>query len=86
MFDKVVMPIILYGGGVWGFNQSRLLERLHLKFCKHILTLKTSTPTYMIYDELGRYSISISIKVHMISFWAKYKIPKGQRFLQNFIT
>ena len=36
-----------------------------------ILNLKTSTPNYMIYGELGRYPVEIDIKIIIISFWAK---------------
>jgi hypothetical protein len=35
-FDKMVRPIFLYGCEIWGFNKSTLIEKLHLKFCKHI--------------------------------------------------
>ena len=68
MFDKIVKPVLLYGCEIWGFSQSTLLEKLHLKFCKHILHLKPSTPNFMIYGELGRCPLSINIKVRMISF------------------
>ena len=36
-----------------------------------MLNLKTSTPNYMIYGELGRYPVEIDIKIRIISFWAK---------------
>jgi hypothetical protein len=42
-----------------------------VKFCIMILNLKTSTPNYMIYGELGRYPFEIDIKIRIISFWAK---------------
>jgi hypothetical protein len=57
----------------------RLLERLRLKFCKHILSLKTSTATYMIYGELGRYPISINVEVRRISFWDKLQNSQGTK-------
>ena len=79
MFDKIVKPVLLYGCEIWGFNQSPLLEKLHLKFCKHILHLKSSTPNFMIYGELGRYPISINIKVRMISFWCKLVNSQGDK-------
>lgn len=71
MFDKIVQPIFLYGCEVWGFQKTKLIEKLHLKFCKHILNLSSSTPNYMVYGELGRYPLVINIKVRMISFWGK---------------
>ena len=61
LFDKMVKPILLYGCEIWGFGNNDVLEKVHLKFCKMILNLKTSTPNYMIYDELGRYPVEIDI-------------------------
>jgi hypothetical protein len=42
-----------------------VLEKVRLKFCKMILNLKTSTPNYMIYGELGRYPVVIDIKIRI---------------------
>ena len=67
----MVKPILLYGCEIWGFGNNDVLEKVHLKFCKMILNLKTSTPNYMIYGELGRYPVEIDIKIRIISFWAK---------------
>jgi hypothetical protein len=62
LFDKMIKPILLYGCEVWGFGNNEILERVHLIFCKVLLNLKTSTPNYMVYGELGRYPIDIYIK------------------------
>ena len=62
LFDKMIKPILLYGCEVWGFGKNEVLERVHLKFCKILLNLKSSTPNYMVYSELGRYPIDIDIK------------------------
>jgi hypothetical protein len=52
LFDKIIKPILLYGCEVWGFSNNDILEKLHLKFCKILLNLKTSTPSYMVYNIL----------------------------------
>lgn len=83
MFDKIVQPIFLYGCEVWGFQKTKLIEKLHLKFCKHILNLSSSTPNYMVYGELGRYPLIINIKVRMISFWGKLINSQNLNYLQN---
>jgi hypothetical protein len=71
LFDKMIKPILLHGCKVWGFGKNEVLERVHLKFYKILLNLKSSTPNYMVYGELGRYPIDIDIKVRTISYWAR---------------
>jgi hypothetical protein len=48
LFDKMIKPILLYGCEVWGFGKNEVLERVHFKFCKILLNLKSSTPNYMV--------------------------------------
>ena len=71
LFDKVVVPVLLYGSEVWGYERLEIIERLHLKYLKYIFNLKSSTPSYMVYGETGRFPLYISIYCRMISYWAK---------------
>lgn len=71
LFNKTVKPILLYGCEIWGYGNCDDLERIQLKFLKYTLNLKKSTPTYMIYGELGIKPISLDIKARVISFWSK---------------
>ena len=41
----MVKPILLYGCEVWGFSNNDMIEDVHLKFCKLLLHLKSSTPS-----------------------------------------
>ena len=40
LFDKVVVPVLLYGSEVWGYERFEIIERLHLKYLKYIFYLK----------------------------------------------
>ena len=71
MFDRIVLPVLLYGSEIWGFENLDIIERVHLRFCKLILHLKPTTPNFMVYGELGRFPISVMIKVRMIKFWCR---------------
>ena len=72
LFNKIVKPILLYGSEIWGFSKNiRYLEKVQLRFCKLLLKLKSSTPNYMVYGELGIYPLEIDIKVRMISYWCR---------------
>ena len=69
LFDKIVMPCMLYGGEVFGFKNIAVLERLQLKYAKYALNLKSSTPTCMIYGETGYLPVEYYVKIKMINFW-----------------
>jgi hypothetical protein len=66
----MIKPILLYGCEVWGSSNNDILEKIHLKYCKILLNLKTSTPSYMVYGELRRYPIYIYIKIRTVCYWA----------------
>ena len=67
----MVTPILLYGCEIWGFENLDSIEKIHLKFCKIILNLKTSTPNFMIYGELCRHPLSVIVKMRMMKYWVK---------------
>ena len=71
LFDKLVLPILTYNCEVWGYENTSLTENLHLKFLKYILKLKNSTPTIMIYGELGRYPLYIEIMGRILGYWLR---------------
>ena len=51
----IVVPVLLYGCDIWGFESLDIIERIHLKFLKYIFSLISSTLTYMVYEETGRF-------------------------------
>ena len=57
---NMLHPILLYSSDVWGIENNDLIIKLQVKLCKHILHCKTSTPTCMVYGELGEIYMSIS--------------------------
>ena len=49
-----------------------MLDKIHLQFCRNILKIRTSTPNFISYGEIGRVPIDVVIiNVRMISFWNK---------------
>ena len=71
LFNKTIKPILLYGCELWGTGNLESIERVQLKFLKQILNLKKSTPSFMVYGELGVYPLTLEIKTRIVSFWTK---------------
>ena len=69
VFQKTVVPCMLYGGELWGFNKAECLEIIQKKILKYSLKLKMSTPTVMLYLETGYFPIECEISIKIITFW-----------------
>ena len=80
LFDHTIVPILLYGNEIWGFENTDLIEKLHNEFLRKITNLRKSTPIYMLHAELGRFPLEINIKVRMINFWLSIVTGKPSKF------
>ena len=68
LFDTLILPILTYGCEIWGYENTKQLEKLHLQFCRNILGVRTTTPNFMTYRELGRTPIDIlCIKLRIVN-------------------
>ena len=48
MFNKTVLPIMLHGCKVWGFDKNGNVRYSFPEFCKYLLGLKSWTPNCMV--------------------------------------
>ena len=69
LFDAFVGSILNYSCEIWGFGKCKDIERIHLKFCKILLKVKSSTCNVGVYGELGRYPLYINRYSRIIKFW-----------------
>ena len=71
LFDKLFTPILLYGSEIWVYENNDIIEKLHLRYCKYVLSVNKSTTSSMVYGELGRYPLNIEYTSRCILFWAR---------------
>ena len=71
LFDTMILPILIYGCEVWGFEKTEQIEVFHRNFLRRVLRLRKSAPNGMIYGELGRQEIKFTIWQRMANFWKK---------------
>lgn len=77
IFDHTVVPILLYGSEIWGFENTEIIEKLHNEFLRKITGLRKSTPIYILQAELGRYPLKINIKIRMLNYW--FSVVNGKQ-------
>ena len=78
LFDKMILPICLYGSEVWGYTNLDPLEIFYRKFLKRVLGVYKTTPNCMVYGEVGRFPLANMVHNRMISFWIKVSDPEGK--------
>ena len=83
LFDKLIVPIICYGADVWGFIQAPAIERVHLRFLKTILRVKTSTPNDLVCAELGRQTLRTKRLVQIINYWFKILTSQDTKYIKH---
>jgi hypothetical protein len=44
LFDTLILPILTYGCEIWGYENTKQLEKPHLQICRNILGVRTTTP------------------------------------------
>jgi hypothetical protein len=71
LFDKLIKPILCYGGEIWGMNNATKIENVHLHFLKNILGVKVQTQNNFIYGELGRMPLKQHRIVQVLKYWIK---------------
>ena len=71
LFDQTILSIMTYSCKIFGFENCGLFEKIHTQFLRSIIQARKSTPLFMVYGELGRYPIEITIKTRMIYYWAR---------------
>ena len=66
LFDCLIKPILCYGCSLYGYENYAVIEAFHLKFMKHVLDVKATTNTAMVYAETGIYPQAIHINLCII--------------------
>ena len=69
LFERLVIPVLLYGSEIWGYGNTKILQQMCNKAMKQFLKLNVSTPTCMLIGELGLKYIDEYIDNRMLNFW-----------------
>ena len=86
LFDRTVVPVLLYGCEIWGYEKCEKANTFCLKFFKTILGLKRSTNNCMVYGELGRFPLTNEINKRMVKYWAYLIVDENKKLSSLFLN
>ena len=69
LFEKIVLPILLYGSEVWGYTNVLPIEVFYRKFLRIVLFLNKSCANCIVYGEVGKLPLYTFIEKRMLSYW-----------------
>ena len=69
LFERLVIPVLLYGSEIWGYENPMQLQVMCNNVMRTFLRLHRSTPMCMINGELGIKEITEYIDNRMLNFW-----------------
>ena len=59
---------------MWGYENLQLCDKLQLRFLKLLLGVKISTPSCMVYSEVGELPVSLTAKCRMLTYYYKLSL------------
>ena len=61
LFEELIFQILLYGCEIVGFHCVNMLETFYRKFLKKNFHLRPSAPSCMVYGEVGKLPLQVTI-------------------------
>ncbi len=83
LFDRLVVPILLYAVEAWGFQLAEqaswkcLLDKMHLRCCRYVLGVHKMASSAACLGELGRYPLQLVAQCRTVQFWSKIVLNSG---------
>ena len=76
LFERLIIPVLLYGSEVWGYEDSKQLQVMCNNVMRRFLKLHKTTPVNMLIGELGTKEVTEYIDNRMLNFW--FNIATGE--------
>ena len=71
LFDAMILPVLTYSSEIWRFFVSIDIERVHVKFLKQLLSVRTQTCNNAVYSEFGKVPLFVIRKERILEYCAK---------------
>ena len=83
LFKTIVLPILLYGCEIWGYEDLGILEKVQIDFCRYILKLNKATQKNILLYETGLLPIRILVTSRIVKYWVKIMTGKTTKYVRK---
>ena len=79
LFDKQILPILIYGSEIWGYEFSPVIENVQTSYLKTLIGVNKSTSNCVVLGESGRLPLAVYYMTNCIKYWIKLiKMPDAR--------
>ena len=83
LYDSCVLPVILYGAGIWGYKEFPIVNTVQNKASRFFLGVPAQSPNVGTQGEMGWASLSVATKVEMVRLWCRLKRTSNNRLTKH---
>ena len=86
LFDTKIVPILMYGCEIWGFQERDNIEIVQRYACKRYMCLNAKTINAAVLGDCGRYSLWIESLKRCINYWLNIlKMPNNRYVKKSYL-
>ena len=86
LFDALVVPVLLYGCEIWGYEKQENIERVQMAFCKFFLGVSKGANNMAILGECGRVPLYVTYHTRCIKYWIEIQEMPSHRYPKQVYT
>ena len=79
MYESSVEPILLYGAGVWGTREYKIINTVQNKACRFLLGVQKTAANLATRGDLGWTSLLCKQRLEVVRLWTRLKIMHDTR-------
>jgi hypothetical protein len=72
LFDKMIVPMLLYACEIWGFEHRPLVHLIQITFCRYMISVGIRTSNLACLDECGRKPLQVLYLTRCITYRIKF--------------
>lgn len=83
LFETCVLPVALYGAGIWGHKEHSVLNTIQNRACRFFLSVPAQSPNIGTRGEMGWTSLLTKSKLEVTRMWCRLCNMDGDRLTKH---